>query len=414
MGFQRRYYPELLLIFWLLLSGGCTEREPSRATPQMEVPQKFRIRVLLRANISDFSLKVPSTFRVVSSETDAEIRRFQKTPSPVKVRLSGGNIFIGGLSLSGEEVTVSPEKPYIFYFDGSPFRGKLKISLESSGNTFRIINEVPLEPYLAGVVGSEMPSYWEPAALEAQTIAARTYCLYTKRRFGAQRSWDLRRTQANQVYEGVSAESAQVWSAVNKTTGLVMLCESKGGSEEIFPAYYSSICGGHTESSKNVFGEDFSTLAARPCTYCKMVAKPSYFFWPAVSMIKSRVTKRLFERYPQLRSLEKIIDIVPSGRSKYENFVRLTMIKLSGSNGKTDYVRAEDFRLAVDPTGRKLRSAAFRIKDSGDKWMFMSGRGFGHGVGMCQCGAQGMAREGKTAREILCYYYPGSRVKSVY
>jgi len=414
MGFLRRHYPELLLFLWLLASGGCAEREPSRATPQMEAPQKFWIRVLLRSNISDCSLKIPSTFKLISSDAKDNSRRFQKTLSPVKVRLSGGKIFIGALSLTGEEVTATPDKPYIFYFNGSPYRGKLKILLEASGETFQVINEIPLEPYLAGVVGSEMPSYWEPAALEAQAVAARTYCLYTKRRFGSERSWDLRRTQANQVYEGVYAESAQVWAAVNKTFGKVLVCGSEDNSEEIFPAYYSSICGGHTESSKNVFGEYFRSLVGRPCPYCKVVAKPNFFFWPVVSLDKKTVTNRLFDRYPQLRSLEKIIDIVPSGRSRYNNLVRLTMIKLVGSNGKNDYVRAEDFRLAVDPTGRKLRSAAFQIKDGGDKWRFVSGRGFGHAVGMCQCGAQGMARKGKSVREILSYYYPNSKTKSVY
>jgi stage II sporulation protein D len=52
--------------------------------------------------------------------------------------------------------------------------------------------------------------------------------------------------------------------------------------------------------------------------------------------------------------------------------------------------------------------------DMGDKWAFVRGRGFGHGVGMCQCGAEGMARQGKTAQQILSYYYPGSSIVRVY
>lgn len=77
-------------------------------------------------------------------------------------------------------------------------------------------------------------------------------------------------------------------------------------------------------------------------------------------------------------------------------------------------LQAEDFRLTIDPSGRKLQSTIYQIVSMGDKWEFFSGRGYGHGVGMCQCGAQAMARKGKTAEQILSYYYRGSRIKTVY
>ncbi|NQT00595.1 MAG: SpoIID/LytB domain-containing protein, partial [Planctomycetes bacterium] len=96
------------------------------------------------------------------------------------------------------------------------------------------------------------------------------------------------------------------------------------------------------------------------------------------------------------------------------DFSRLTKIKLLGSNGKIDSLRAEDFRLAIDPTGLKLKSAICQMVKRGDKWEFSSGRGWGHGVGMCQCGAQGMARKGKNSKQILSYYYPDSRIISIY
>ena len=70
--------------------------------------------------------------------------------------------------------------------------------------------------------------------------------------------------------------------------------------------------------------------------------------------------------------------------------------------------------MAIDPTGSKIKSAAFKLNSSGDKWIFANGRGFGHGVGLCQCGAQGQARKGKKAGQILDFYYPGSRIKKIY
>ena len=259
-----------------------------------------------------------------------------------------------------------------------------------------------------------MPVYWEAAALDAQAIAARTYCLYIKNRFGKGRSWDVSKTQANQVYRGVSAETSRVWDAVNNTKGQVLMCSDPDGAENIFPTYYGSNCGGHTENSKNVFGESFAPLIGVDCDYCKKVAKPKYFFWPTVQLDKDEVSTRLIERYPQLKKLEKIKNITVVAQSDYGQFSRLTRIKLTGSNGKTDSVRAEDLRLCLDPTGRKLRSTICKISNRGNKWAFGSGRGWGHGVGMCQCGAEGMARQGKTSEQILSYYYPGSKIVSIY
>ncbi|MFZ0035408.1 MAG: SpoIID/LytB domain-containing protein, partial [Sedimentisphaerales bacterium] len=281
-------------------------------------------------------------------------------------------------------------------------------------NTFDAINFVPLEPYLAGVISAEMPNYWEPEALKAQTIAARTYCLYIKKRFGDRRNWDVTKTQANQRYLGVAAESTQVWDAVNQTRGQVLVCKQTDGTKELFPAYYGSSCGGHTENSKNVFGDFFEPLVGVPCLYCENVAKPDFFFWPLVQFNKTDVTNSLLKRYPKLTELGEITDINSAEQSNYGEFSRLTLIKLIGSTGKSDFLRAEDFRLAVDPSGQGIKSAICQIVDMGDKWAFVSGRGFGHGVGMCQCGAEGMARGGKTARQILSYYYPGSKTIRVY
>jgi stage II sporulation protein D len=100
--------------------------------------------------------------------------------------------------------------------------------------------------------------------------------------------------------------------------------------------------------------------------------------------------------------------------SNYGKFSRLTLVKLVGPTGRSDFLRAEDLRLTIDPSGRKLRSTICRVTNTGDKWTFLSGRGYGHGVGMCQCGAQAMAREGKPAEQILLYYYPYSKIVNVY
>lgn len=409
----------VLLVLAILptMISGCKPRQLFRPTPQMDIEQQFWVRVLLLDNVTDCLLKTTSPFSVINIESDPDVHRetrFNTSDQPIKVEISGGSITVAGQSFTGDELIVYPDNPHIFTLNDDDYRGKLVFRINPDSNTFAVINLVPLEPYLAGVVGAEMPDYWEPEALKAQAIAARTYCLYIKNRFGSKRYWDVAKTQANQVYLGVKAESAQVWNAVNDTYGQVSVCKHPNGTEDIFPTYYSSTCGGHTENSMNVFGDSFEPLVGVDCPYCKDVAKLDPFFWPMAQFDKTTVTTRLLQKYPKLKHLGEIINIVEDEKSNYGTFSRLTKIKLVGSTGKSDFLRAEDLRLTIDPTGRQFKSTICRIVSWDDTWAFIAGRGWGHGVGMCQCGAEGIARQGKNAREILYYYYPGSKIVRVY
>jgi hypothetical protein len=250
MDFRKHYFPAGAYLFLLLIFSGCGDRELARPTPQMDAPEQFWIRVLLFDNIRGCALKISSPFSVLDGGSAAIEGRFEGIGAPTSINLSAGRISIGGRPSKSGQVDVLPESPHVFELNGRAYRGKLKLIVNTDGNSFDAINIVSLEPYLAGVVGAEMPDYWEPTALQAQAVAARTYCLYIKRRFGDKRAWDVRRTQANQVYRGVGAESGQVWEAVNKTSGQVLVCSHADGGEKIFPAYYSSACGGHTENSR--------------------------------------------------------------------------------------------------------------------------------------------------------------------
>jgi stage II sporulation protein D len=129
---------------------------------------------------------------------------------------------------------------------------------------------------------------------------------------------------------------------------------------------------------------------------------------------KAQVAGKLFARYPRLARLGEVTDLVAAKQGDYEGFSRLRSVRVVGRDGRYDILRAEDLRLTIDPTGRRIRSAAFKIADRGASWAFTSGRGYGHGVGMCQCGAQAMAREGSSGEEILSYYYDGSRIRRLY
>jgi stage II sporulation protein D len=421
--FRRKYHLRFLrskkaiLLLFLLIISGCKKRQLTTPTVQMDIEPQFWIRVLLLDDVTACTLKTVSPLSIINDQTDPQTQntevRLNQSNVPMSIELIDGGITIAGQTFAYDRLIIFPDDPYIFNLNGNDYRGKLKLIVDPNGTSFDIINMVPPEPYLAGVVGAEMPSYWEPEALKAQTIAARTYCFYVKKRFGTNRDWDMKQTEAHQVYRGLAAESAQIWHAVNETRGRVITCKLPDGTEDIFPAYYSSTCGGHTENSKNVFGDSFVPLIGVPCPYCQDVAKPKYFFWPMIQFDEDDITIRLKERYSQLKQLGKIINITILDQSDYGEFSRLTKIKLHGSTGKNDFLRAEDFRLAIDPTGRKLRSTICQIMKLSDKWAFFSGRGWGHGVGMCQCGAEGMARDGKNTKQILSYYYPRSKITTM-
>lgn len=407
-----------VLVFGLSILGGCKSRQYTTPTIQMDMDARFWVRVLLLDGVKSCAFKTISPFSVSKGppipQTQTARIRFDNVNVPVSIGLTNGRISVDGQSFMSREVILLPDDPYVFSLNGNDYRGNLKLIVNADGSAFDAINLVPPEPYLAGVVGAEMPDYWEAEALKVQAIAARTYCFYIKKRFGVNRNWDVKQTAASQVYRGLSAESTRVWKAVNQTRGKVLTCKHADANDDIFPAYYSSTCGGHTEDSVNVFGDSFAPLTGVPCPHCEKVAAPKLFFWPMIRFHKAEVEAKLFGKYPALKNLGKIARIGPAGQSDYEEFSRLTRIEIVGSNGQSDFLRAEDFRLTVDSTGRKLKSSICKIMNWDNSWAFLSGRGWGHGVGMCQYGAEGMARNGDSTEEILAHYYPTSKIKSIY
>jgi stage II sporulation protein D len=144
------------------------------------------------------------------------------------------------------------------------------------------------------------------------------------------------------------------------------------------------------------------------CDYCRIAPGQTYC-WKPVRLAKSELWSRLVSTYPDLASLGRLRHIevterTPSGRPVF--------LRLTGSNGATFDMLAERFRLAIG--GSEIRSTDFELRVAADHVTFRNGRGFGHGLGLCQWGAQGQAVQGKRTAEILRYYYPGSKLMRAY
>lgn len=387
----------------MMSAAGCRHR-PVETTPGIDSPRQTWVRVLLFGNLRMCTVASMSGFEIedTASGTLANFRGNE----PFVVQISGRTLVIGEHRFDGE-VLIRPREPFVFRINDKPYRGHLRLRVNESEPVFEAVNLVPLESYLFGVVGAEMPSYWEPEALKAQAVASRTYCLFIKGRLGQRRSWDVTQSESSQVYRGLDAETQTVRAAVLATAGEVLVAPSAEGRELIIPTYYSSSCGGHTEAAGNVFGgEKIASLRGVQCGYCVGVARRGNYYWKPVTMTLRQVSEKLIQRYPTLEKIEPIVNFKVTKLGYKSRAVRVTLI---GKNGATDTVRGEDFRLTLDPTGRKIKSAIFTVEKKGNRVSFQNGLGFGHGVGLCQCGAQGMARKGKTYRDILSYYYPDSK-----
>jgi len=321
---------------------------------------------------------------------------------PVTVRATAGGLMLGSEASGRRRVEIAPKNGARVHLNGAAYRGRLLL-LADGADSLQAINVVGLDDYLAGVVAGEMPSYWEAEALKAQAIAARTYALYRARE-RASSAYYVTAGTGDQVYAGIGGETVAARRAVFQTRGLVLLYNWK-----ILPAYYHSVCGGRTAARRAVFGEpDITPLSGVECPYChpkRHGLKGSKYYRWQVTVPQSQVAAALAARGRKVRGIASIKPVAPD-RGGHSRLLRV--VPYSG----------ESFVLTVDELrevlGRgKLISTCFECRGA-DGTLVCRGRGFGHGVGMCQWGARGMAMEGYGFEEILRFYYPGAEVRRIY
>lgn len=249
----------------------------------------------------------------------------------------------------------------------------------------KIIN-VALERYVASVLAGEVSSSWPMEALKAQAVASRTFAL---------RRMEERKNNAYHVQNSVSDQvlkatiNETLVKAVRESAGLVLTV-----NQDLAETSFHSTCGGKTADAKNVWGRSYPYLSGGVCGYCH--GSPTYHWH--VQMPMADIETKLGQ---------KITNIKISSRTKDG---RVDKILLMG--GKQQYINGHEFRMALGPM--KVKSTLIKeIKIQGTS-VKISGQGFGHGVGMCQYGALGMAKTGKNYKEILAHYYPKTELRKFY
>ncbi|MBI4604323.1 MAG: SpoIID/LytB domain-containing protein [Planctomycetes bacterium] len=330
----------------------------------------------------------------------------------VPLEAEGDAVRIGALRLEGPVELRSPPlagqapPPLGLAWEGGPgprrYRGS--IVLAARGGRLRIANRLRLEEYLAGVVGSEMAASVTPLeALKAQAVAARTYALFAlllagerggRKSFSADPSF--------QVYGGAEAEHPRVLEAVRATAGDVLTYQGR-----LFRAYFHSTCGGATASAASVFGEPaIEPLEGAACGACEGARLSRWEARVPRGRLEEALRPWAAERGAALGALGAL-EVSERGSAGHALYVRVRH-----SGGAFEALAAR-LRAALDRAGVvRLPSTAFEVRPDGDDLLF-EGRGWGHGVGLCQMGA---ARKGESLghREILAAYFPGSALEKAY
>jgi stage II sporulation protein D len=280
-----------------------------------------------------------------------------------------------------------PSGPQTFRFNGRLFRGSFERTTDG-----QVVNLVDLESYLYSVVPREMPSAWPAAALEAQAICARTYVL---QRSDPRRAYDLIPSELDQRYDGIASESSAGCAGVDTTAGQVLWFGSGYAQIE-----YSSCCGGHTESSADAWGSFGAPyLAGVVCTNC---GDSPNFRWQrsiALQSIAADLAQPLAP-FGSLRDLQ-VVQRDASGRAR-------TVELLTDRGGTT--VAGSLFRRAVGARALPSLLLTDVVRSADAAQILFTGGGLGHGVGLCQWGARGMALSGRSARDVLAFYFPGTNV----
>lgn len=337
-----------------------------------------RATVELRVAVQDQATTV-----TVGSSTLATVRGWDghnlgQIPSGRSVVVSAEGSMVRLVDWHDQALWVEPsEGGYIFIGD-TWYRGRVLLMPSDHGVT--AINWVDLEAYLYSVLGGEMPNSWPLEALKAQAVAARSYALYQRQK-ATNQPFDVSDTTASQVYKGLASEAASTHAAVDATRGQVLTY-----GNQVIEAVFHSSSGGYTENVEDVWQQSLPYLrSVRDYDQGSPVYQWTETF--SLDAFQKRITGigRLQSAVPERTT--------PRGR--------VITMRLQGTGG-TRLLSGNEIRQALN-----LRSTLFTIALSGNT-VRVSGRGYGHGLGLSQWGAHNLAAQGQTYQQILSHYYQGA------
>ncbi len=339
--------------------------------------ENFNIKVHLTEISLPIVLKVDGAYNVLNYKYESSISsgtnitlNIENHESGIKIdelgTYSSGIVVetTNGFSINGKE-----------YFDDA-------IIIKHGGKAI-VINSLDIENYVTGVLPHEMSPSWPIEALKAQAIAARTYAIYHYcKNQDEGRVFDVDNTTKYQVYNGKDKVDNNIVLAVESTKDEVVTYNQK-----VIGTFFHAICGGYTDSTKNVFGTDIPYLRGGACYYCKDKIE----VW--TNQVHLDRVKQVFG-FDVAKSQNVKITLTKANK-------KVAKVRMSGG-GKNLEVEGREFRNKIGTT--TIPSLGFSIKADGQT-LNIIGTGRGHGVGMCQWGAYGMADRGIKYPNIIKQYY---------
>ena len=344
------------------------------------------VRVQLADNLTAAQVKTSGKVYIYAPNQTKKYK--VSSPATLKIKQTGNTLHIGAFKNEGPLI-IEPTEGVLLTFQNNTYTGKLYAIPD--GKTFQLIEYTDLEDYLLGVLPYEMSHSWPLEALKAQAVAARTYTVMQIKQ-NKKKQFDLYNDVRSQMYKGSGQVYDSVRQAVEGTAGQVL--SYKG---ELFNTYYHANCGGGTDDAKIWTGSSASTVKPLQGTSCSTDTQSKSYSWKA-NIPAASVNK--FVNNKGLKGSVTKIKVHQRSSSK-----RAITLQFTTSNG-TKNLSCAQFRLAVG-AGLLKSCKITAVSKTGPNFAF-SGHGFGHGIGMCQDGAKGMAQQGKTYKQILNHYFPSS------
>lgn len=350
-------------------------------------PQMVRVAIVRDAREINLKLDGPYNFRDVDHG-----KVITKGPRLAisRVRLLDKGILIGMQAYPYQRVIIEPLRDASVVVNNRRFRGNVTI-IRTADNRLTAVNSINIEDYIRGVLYHEVSHHWPMEAIKAQAVATRTYVLQAMAG-SANKDYDVTNDIYSQVYGGKDSERYRTGLAVTHTVGEVLAFKDK-----VLPAYFHATCGGMTEDANDLWAIDLAPLRGVACNFCK---DSPHMKWKKNFRLKD--IQDALNRNGYAVGPIKDLNIVDRNRSG-----RINHIKITSRDGKETLISGKDFREVLGPN--VLKSNNYEISMQG-YYADLTGKGWGHGVGLCQWGARGMALQQFTYKQILSYYYPRAEI----
>jgi stage II sporulation protein D (peptidoglycan lytic transglycosylase) len=395
------------------LPGEAATRYRVKNTTDLVTDADFRVRVLERMRPTELNIYSGGSGLYIYVDGNERPELELAEGKILGVSISGGSALldVGGRSIQGDRFLIrsTEGKPISVKALSGPARpstrsytGTLDIRTGDNGNgngnkttALTLINRVPVEAYVASVVGAEY-GLKDLEGTKAMAVAARTFALRARR--DASGSYHLLDDDRDQVYHGTSTMTKLAVRAARETEGEVLMYDGA-----LIEALYSASNGGHSANNESIWG-------GKPIPYLRG-RKDS---WDTISpdeSWRSEVSRKELHRVLSRRYGVEVKNVKFGKRSRDK---RLLEVRLIAKKGKDRTITGSEFRRVVAGafSAKTLKSTNFKAAKKGNKYRF-DGHGYGHGVGLSQWGAHGMAIGGRSYREILNFYYPGTRLERI-